>query len=182
MVTLTYNMHILLLGLMRSESEVGLFSASWKLFNFAVVLPNLISALFMPRIANQSGRPHERRESTQIYMQTVLMCAVPIVVFGEALAPQIITVLFGVAYLPALPSVALLLLNALVVSLNIGFGTPLIAVGRQRLFSRVMTTGAAFGLIFNLILIPPFGTNPRAMTAAHLRVSSRGPPACEPPR
>lgn len=163
MVTLTYNMHILLLGLMRSESEVGLFSASWKLFNFAIVLPNLISALFMPRIANQSGRPHERRESTQIYMQTVLMCAVPIVVFGEALAPQIITVLFGVAYLPALPSVALLLLNALVVSLNIGFGTPLIAVGRQRLFSRVMTTGAAFGLVFNLILIPPFGINGAAV-------------------
>ena len=96
-------------------------------------------------------------------MQTVLMCAVPIVVFGEALAPQIITVLFGVAYLPALPSVALLLLNALVVSLNIGFGTPLIAVGRQRLFSRVMTTGAAFGLVFNLILIPPFGINGAAV-------------------
>jgi O-antigen/teichoic acid export membrane protein len=157
MVTLNFNMHILLLGLMRTQTEVGLFSASWKLFNFAIVLPSLISALFMPRIANQTDMPHERRESAQIYMQTILMCAIPITVFGEALAPQIITVLFGAAYLPALPSVALLLLNALVVSLNIGFGTPLIAVGRQQLFLRIMTVGAVLGLVSNLILIPRFG-------------------------
>jgi O-antigen/teichoic acid export membrane protein len=67
MVTLTYNTHIVLLGLLRSKAEAGLFSAGWKLFNFAIVLPSLISALFLPRIASQTGRPREggnQRRST----------------------------------------------------------------------------------------------------------------------
>ncbi len=157
MITITYNIHIVLLGLLRNDTDVGLFSAGWKLFNFAIVVPNLISTLFLPRIANLSARPSERAGSTELYMQTIIVCAVPIALFGCALTPQILTLLFGPAYLAAVGIVQLLLVNALVVSLNIGLGTPLIAVGRQKAFLRVVAFGAVAGIGLNLVLIPAFG-------------------------
>jgi O-antigen/teichoic acid export membrane protein len=156
-ITLTYNMHLVLLGVMRSDAEVGLFSAGWKLFNFAIVIPNLISTLFLPHIANRATRPAECGQSTEILMETVLLCGVPVTVIGEALIPQILTILFGPAYLPASGAVSLLLLNALVVTLNIGFGMPLVAMGRPRDYLRVLAIGAAVGLISCLALIPPLG-------------------------
>lgn len=157
MITTTYNMHIVLLQLMRSDTEVGLFSAGWKLFNFAVVVPNLVSTLFMPRIARLTAHPFERARSTEMYMQAIIVAAVPITFLGAALTPQILAVLFGPAYLAASGAVLLLLLNALVVALNIGFGTPLIAVGRQKSFLRVVAVGAGVGVALNVVLIPIWG-------------------------
>jgi O-antigen/teichoic acid export membrane protein len=157
MITVTYNIHIVLLGLMRGDADVGMFSVGWKLFNFAVVVPNLISTLFMPRIASLTSQPMERLRMAQIYMQTVIVCAMPIALFGAALIPQILMVLFGPAYLPAAGTVALLLANGLVVAVNIGFGIPLVSVGRQKAFLRVVAFGAAAGVILNLALIPHFG-------------------------
>lgn len=163
MISVTYNIHIVLLGLLRSNTDVGLFSAGWKLFNFAVVVPNLLSALFLPRIANLTARPAERAQMTGIYMQTIIVCVVPITLFGCALIPQILMLLFGPTYLPASTSVALLLANGLVVALNIGLGIPLTAVGRQKSLLRVLAIGAIGGILLNLALIPRLGSEGAAL-------------------
>jgi O-antigen/teichoic acid export membrane protein len=163
MITITSNIHIVLLGLMRGNTEVGLFAAAWKLFNFTIVLPNLIATLFLPRIANLTTRPVERMRTTTIYMQTIIVSAVPITLFGSALIPQILTVLFGAPYLPATTTLGVLLVHGLVVSINIGFGTPLIAVGRQKTYLYIMTVGTAVGVVLNVALIPFLGAEGAAL-------------------
>jgi PST family polysaccharide transporter len=157
MIAITYNTHIVMLGLMRSETEVGLFSAGWKLFIFAIAVPNLIATLFLPRIANLKTSPVERDRSMEFFLKTIIVCAIPITMFGSLLTPQILTLLFGPAFLPASATVVLLLLNALVVAVNIGFGTSMMAVGRQNAFLRVVAIGAGVGVTLNAILIPPYG-------------------------
>lgn len=156
-VTVTYNVHIVLLGIMRSDAEVGLFAAGWKLFNFAIMVPNLVSTLFLPHIAGVTSQPTARARSAELHMQTCVICGVPIALIGEALVPHIVRVLFGAAYLPASGTVHLLLVNALVVTLNIGFGTPLTAVGRQCVLLRIAVVGAAAGVVLCSVLIPYFG-------------------------
>jgi O-antigen/teichoic acid export membrane protein len=157
MITVTYNTHIVMLGLMRSETEVGLFSAGWKLFIFAIAVPNLIATLFMPRIANLKTQIAERERSMEFFLKTIIVCAIPITMFGSLLTPQILILLFGPAYLRSSATVVLLLLNALVVAVNIGFGTSMLAVGRQNAFLRVVVAGAGVGVVLNAILIPLYG-------------------------
>jgi PST family polysaccharide transporter len=154
MITITYNTHIVMLGLIRNDSEVGLFSAGWKLFIFAIAVPNLIATLFLPRIANLMTQVAERERSMELFLKTIIVCAIPTTIFGCLLTPQILTLLFGPAYLPASRIVVLLLLNALVVALNIGFGTSMLAMGRQNAFLRVVAVGAGMGILLNAILIP----------------------------
>jgi O-antigen/teichoic acid export membrane protein len=45
----------------------------------------------------------------------------------------------------------------LIVGLNIGFGTTMLAIGRQNAFLRVMAVGAGVGVSLNAILIPLCG-------------------------
>jgi polysaccharide transporter, PST family len=157
MIAITYNTHIVMLGLMRNDTEVGLFSAGWKLFIFAIAVPNLIATLFLPRIANLKTQPAERDRSMEFFLKTIIVCAIPITMFGSLLTPQILTLLFGPAYLAASATVVLLLLNALVVAVNIGFGTSMLAIGRQNAFLRVVAVGAGVGVALNAILIPLYG-------------------------
>jgi O-antigen/teichoic acid export membrane protein len=163
MVTITYNIHIVLLGLMRSEAETGLFSAGWKLFNFSIMLPNMTATVFLPRIAGLTTKPADRARLTSTYLQATVVFSVPVTILGAALTPQILTVLFGPAFLPALETVRLLLLNGLVVAVNIVFGTPLLAIGRQKTFLHVVALGALTGVLLNLALIPVWGTAGAAM-------------------
>jgi PST family polysaccharide transporter len=157
MITITYNTHIVMLGLIRSTTEVGLFSAGWKLFVFAVAVPNLISTLFLPRIANLMTQGTEWERSMELCLKTIIVCAIPTTIFGCLLTPQILTFLFGPAYLAASRTVVLLLMNGFVVSVNIGLGTLMLAMGRQNAFLRVVAVGAAIGVLANAILIPLCG-------------------------
>ena len=157
MITITYNTHIVMLGLTRNATEVGLFSAGWKLFILAIAVPNLIATLFLPRIANLMTQVAERERSMELFLKGIIVCAIPTTVFGCLLTPQILILLFGPAYLPTSRTVVVLLLNALVVALNIGFGTSMLAIGRQNAFLRVMAVGAGTGVLLNAILIPYLG-------------------------
>jgi O-antigen/teichoic acid export membrane protein len=157
MVTITYSLHLVLLGQFGSDSDVGLFGAAWKLFVFAIVLPNLTSSLFMPRMADKGMSAERRATACLLFMDTISLSTVPITVLGAVLAPWVVGLLFGPDFLPVTPVVVVLMANALVVSLNIGLGTPLAAVGRQKDFLRVVGVGAALGVVLNLMLIPPFG-------------------------
>jgi O-antigen/teichoic acid export membrane protein len=163
MTAVTYNCHLLLLGLMSNEYQAGLFAAGWKLFNFAVVVPNLLSTLFLPRIANVARDAGARARSSQVYMQACIVCGIPTAIIGEALVPQILELLFGSDYIAAGRTVALLLVNALVVTLNIGFGIPLLAVGRQKTYMQVVTCGAAAGFVLCVALIPAWGAEGAAL-------------------
>jgi O-antigen/teichoic acid export membrane protein len=163
MIAFTYNTHIVLLGLLRSETEIGLFSAGWKLFIFAIAIPNLIATLFLPRIANLGNRPGERDRAIEFFAKSIIVCAIPITMFGSLLAPQILGLLFGPVYLSVAPVLVLLLLNALVVAVNIGLGTTMLALGRQHSFVRVVAAGAAIGVALNALLIPFYGAEGAAV-------------------
>lgn len=117
----------------------------------------------MPRIANLMTRPVERDQSMELFLKTIIICAIPITTFGSLLTPQILVLLFGPAYLPASAAVIMLLLNALVVALNIGFGTSMLAIGRQHTFLRVVAVGAGVGVALNAMLIPFYGAEGAAL-------------------
>jgi len=157
LIAVTYNLHFVLLGLMRSEAEVGYFAAGWKLFNFAIILPNLLSALFLPRIAQLRDKPEQRATTTLAAMQAILITILPITLLGQGVVTPILLVLFGPGYLPAASVLDMLFLSALAVGINVGLGMPLIALGRQGILLRAVAIGAGIGIVANAILVPEYG-------------------------
>jgi O-antigen/teichoic acid export membrane protein len=163
MITVTYNTPIVVLGLIRTDEEVGLFAAGWKLLALAITAPTVISALFLPRLARLTDHYSEKSREAGLLMETILIFTIPLTLLGIALAPQILLVLFGPQYLPATDVVALLLLNGLVVSVNITLNTPLMAGRRQKESFRIVATGAVTGVVLNVALIPFWGATGAAL-------------------
>ncbi len=93
LIAVTYNLHFVLLGLLRSEVEVGYFAAGWKLFNFAIIIPNLLSALFLPRIAQLREHPGPRGLTTLAAMQAILISVVPVSLLGQGAVTPVCCVL-----------------------------------------------------------------------------------------
>ena len=145
MITITSNMHIVLLEPMRGNTELGLFAAARKPFNFTIVLPNPIATLFLPRIANLTRRPAERMRTTMIYMQTIIVSAVPITL----LAPHALTADPDRPVRCALSSGHN---NTWRAYLNNGFGTPLIAVGHSDIVCPKLSRG--FGIAYSSLRRP----------------------------
>lgn len=159
----TYNLHFVILGFTRSATEVGLFSAAWKVFGFTAVAPDVISNVFLPRISSLIDRPAERNEAGQIYLQAIILYALPVTIIGSALAGPIIHVLFGRGYDSAIITLSILLINSLVVALNFGFATLMISAGRQKILVRAPLGGAIVSIVGYMGLIPRFGPNGAAV-------------------
>ena len=163
MIAITYNSHIVILEIFRGPVDTGLFGASWKLFIFVIMVPSLISTLFMPRISALGLVDQTKRDVARLCMQLISICVVPAAILGWALAPQILLFLFGLKFVSAVLPTRLLLLNALVVALNIAFATPLSALGRQRDYMWIVGAGAIMGLGLNILLIPSYGATGAAI-------------------
>jgi len=163
MGAVTLNTPVVLLGLMRTEAEVGLFAAGWKVLMFAITAPTLISALFLPRFARLTDQRTEKLREAGLFMETILLFTIPLSLLGIALTPQIVLSLFGPQYLPASDIIALLLLDGLVISINIALSTPLMAGRRQKDALRIVARGAVVGVLMNLSFIPVWGATGAAL-------------------
>jgi O-antigen/teichoic acid export membrane protein len=165
MVTINLSTHLFLLGLLRSATEVGLFSAGWKLFTFSITVPTLISGLFMPRFVQVSRHPAERQRLSELFIEMIMFCVMPLVMLSIGLMPQIVLTLFGTGYLGGQHIMSLLMLNALLVSANTAFITPMLAGNRQRDVAMFGGVAAAIGVVLDLALIPPWGIEGAAVAA-----------------
>jgi hypothetical protein len=112
---------------------------------------------------SRGGRRSERGQQRSICKRSSsAWCPSPFLA-PHALIPQILTVLFGAPYLLAATTLGVLMVHGLVVSINIGFGTPLIAVGRQKAYPYTMTAGTAVGVALNVAVIPFLGAEGAAL-------------------
>lgn len=163
LIVISYNTPVVLLGLMRSEAEVGLFSAGWKLFSVATTVPALVSTLFLPRFAAAGNQPTGKAQTSEAYFKLMLLCSLPVSVIGSALAEKIVLVLFGPAFSEISDIIILFLVNAFVVSLNVAFSTPLMAGDRQKDVVRIGATGVLAGIGLDFLLIFFWGVKGAAL-------------------
>ncbi len=71
----------------------------------------------------------------------------------------LIQFVFGEGYNDAALPLSILAMNALVISINIFFGNPLIAWGKQKEYSIAIMLGAIANIILNIVFIPSYSYN-----------------------
>jgi O-antigen/teichoic acid export membrane protein len=157
--SLMLNTDIIMLGWMRTATEVGYYSAAQKIIFTLYVLPTLIASAALPTMARLT---HDSRAFTAFFKRILtssLTFALPITLGGFLTAPLIIKLFYGAEYLPAVPAYMILLLTV-----PIAFATPvinnaLIAYNNQRHFLTYAVLGLTANAILNFLLIPTWGIN-----------------------
>jgi O-antigen/teichoic acid export membrane protein len=158
-----YNADVVVLGIFRGESEVGLYLAAYTLINFVGVLGNTATLVAIPSLSRLRGSGDRGMELFRTSIAQVVTIGLPVAVGGAMLAPGLIDLLFGAGYAAASPILRLLLLSIPVLLVRSVLQASLIAASRQDRVLHTTAWAATVTLIGDLVLIPIIGMTGAAL-------------------
>ena len=149
----------ILLSFFRSQSEVGIYGAAYRVIDIYSQLAMMIMGVITPLLTFYWSR-NLKDEFSKYYQQAfdaVMLLAVPILVATLILAKKIMIFVAGQEF--SLSGVALQILSLAVFGVYIGaiFGHTIVAINKQKQAMWVYITDAILTLIGYLIFIPRFG-------------------------
>jgi O-antigen/teichoic acid export membrane protein len=157
---------VILMSLLESPEETGLYATAFRVFEVLLVVPGLLFALALPVLSVAGAEDLERlRFGLQRMTEVALAAAVFVVLLVLVTAEAALRLLAGEEYVAAAPVLRIQALALIGVFLGQTWQLGLIAVRRQR--AVVVATGAALVavLIGGFVLIPAAGAVGAAWSA-----------------
>lgn len=155
-----------MLGFIRGDREVGLYSAAVKSTRIINAMITALGAVLIPRLSYYVGTGEEGKlkELVKKGYNYVFLLSVPSAIGLFAIAEEIIGFLSGAEFLPAM--VTLRIIAPVVVLIPFSVMTnqqTLVPLGREKLILLSTATGAVTNILCNSLLIPRYGENGAAV-------------------
>lgn len=149
---------ILLLKLLRSAEEVGIFNASYTLTLSLQFLPMSFVGAIFPILSRYSASSTESLIiAYKKALRFVLFFAIPLSAIVFFLSEDIINILYGNEFKPAVIPLKILILGSIFSFLNALFDHALIATNNQKLVTVSSALCFFVNIILDLLLIPKYG-------------------------
>ncbi len=152
------NTDMVMLGWWQSPEQLGYYGAAQKIILLLYVAPNLLASAIFPlfsRLANTANDSFRVLFEKSVAASELI--AMPLAAGGIALAPQLIQLLFGAAYLPGSTTLALLMGTLIIVFPSTIFSNALFAYNKQKMFMGFVGLGVISNVILDALLIPRYG-------------------------
>lgn len=147
-----------MLRYLRSEAEVGVYAASYRLMNISISFLPVLAQVFYPLFSGEAVKnAGNDRRLAQWMADASISLAVPIATGGFLLAGPLSQLALGSRYIGAEALFRWLTLNVISVSLAVLYGSRLVPQGRERQYLLSVATGAAVNIGLNFLYIPKFG-------------------------
>jgi len=157
MITIYYNLDMIMLGFMKSDYEVGIYNASVKIFLIGNVSYILIMKSFFPTFSEIGfSITNKFYKNFRNYFLSMVSIGLFTTIIMFLFSIQLIYILFGKAYYSSIYPLQILAMNSAVVCINIIFGNPLLTWGKQKIYLIIVGLGAITNILMNLILIPHY--------------------------
>jgi O-antigen/teichoic acid export membrane protein len=159
-ITVYTNLDTVMLGIFKTEYDVGLYDAAVKC---KIILVNLITALgtvLLPRLSYYIQKDMQADYWRQIKRagEFVLLVSLPVVIFFIVEGADCILLLSGDPYLGALPALRIIMPTLLFIGLSNITGIQILTPhGKEKFVLYSVSIGAAVNFVLNLILIPKLG-------------------------
>ena len=152
-----FNSDFIFLRIFRDSASVGIYAAAYTLISFFLNLGATYTMTLLPVLTRVRD---DRPAATALYdgaLAQVLAGAIPVAVGGFLVAPRVIDLVFGAAYLEAALPLQILLWSIPVALIrNVSQGA-LIAYQRQDQLMLTATWAAGTNVALNILLIPSWG-------------------------
>ena len=158
-VTLYTNLDAVMLGFMTTDADVGFYNAAVKIKGLLVTLVTALGAVLLPRSSYyvEHGQMEQFGLMTRKALRFVLLLAAPLMLYFLLFAREGILFLSGEAYLPAVPSMRIIMPTLLLIGLTNILGIQvMVPLGREKVVLQSELAGAAVDLALNLLLIPAY--------------------------
>jgi len=165
-VSVYENFDSILLGITRSNEEVGYYGAAYKIAMMSAIFSSIISSSFFPLLSKKHKEGVEQmRNSADNLSKTLLIFAWPILIGSLVFSDSIILAIYGSEYRSSIFIFQVLILSKILIYFTAIFGQVVQAANRQRSHFKITSKGAALNIILNLILVPTFGINGSAFAS-----------------
>ncbi len=152
------NTDILIIGWLKTTTDVGLYSATLRIVQILYLLPAIITISILPALSRFVERDSGKfRIALERILSLSYLASIPMALGGVILSEKIINLVFGAGYLGAAPSYQILMLTLLVDYPAVILSNAVFAYNRQRNLIWFAAIGGFFNVLFDLILIPRFG-------------------------
>ncbi|RJX18279.1 MAG: flippase [Desulforudis sp.] len=158
---------ILMLGMFRSEEEVGYYAIAIKLASLPAFVLQAINSMAGPKFSElfHSDKIEELFHVAHKSAKLIFFTSVPILIGLVALGNPILRIIFGTGFATAYMALILLAVGQFVNAISGSSGMFLNMTGNQNVLRNIMTLAAVINLSLNFLLIPNFGINGAAFSA-----------------
>lgn len=141
------------------DSTVGIYDAAYKFLSLVLLIPQYFTLALFPQLARlATTRDASFAPIYNLALKLLLTLALPVCVVATILAPELMGILGGSAYLPDAGTALRILIWLLPFSYVNGLVQyVLIAAGQQRALTPAFAATFAFNLIANLLFTPRYG-------------------------
>jgi O-antigen/teichoic acid export membrane protein len=160
---LMFRIDVLLLQWLRDSETVGVYSAAYRPFEAALLVPVAIMAAGFPRLVRAAAGGPAFRALAWRLAGALLACAVAAGLFGWLAGPPLISFLFGAPYEAAGGLLRILVLALPAIYLNALLTQAIVALRRPWLVAASMATALVANVALNLLLIPQLGATGAAV-------------------
>ena len=160
LVSMYTTFNVVVLGFLHSDTEVGYYYTSIKLFTILLGVLTAFTTVMMPRMSSlfSEGRQEEIKQKIGYSFDLVICLAIPFVIYSIVLSPQIVGILAGTGYEGAVLPMRIIMLNVLFVGLaQIWVIQVLLPMKKDKIILYSSIVGAIVGVTANIMLVKPLG-------------------------
>jgi O-antigen/teichoic acid export membrane protein len=162
-VVINNNLNTLMLGLILTNTETGIFTAAMNILIFIVMPSAIFQNAFFP-VISRCETTQDRIKFTEKYALITYFFAA-IMILGVFTYSGWIVGLLGEKYLKSRDVLNILLFSSALMYINVFFGGPLLAWKREKIVLLAMLSGGIVNLISNILLIPQYGAKGAAISS-----------------
>jgi O-antigen/teichoic acid export membrane protein len=152
-----FKIDTILLSILRTNSDVGIYNAAYKVIENISFFPAMIIGLIFPLLSrNIFTNKHEFERIANETMKVFMILVVPMVIGTLFLAPGIIHIVGGESFFQSINTLRILIFALAFIFFGGFFNNILIAANLQKKMLYAFMACATFNVIANLIFIPIF--------------------------
>ena len=156
MIQIYYSADVIFLGFTNPGVELGYYTGVYRLILVLTLISGFLYQIFLPELAKLKEN-HFHQFQTKFYIVFMICTGGIITIVSYIWAYEIVKVILGSEYILAVGVFNILLVNVFMVFVNVSFGSLLIVWNRHKEYLIVVSAGAMFNVIGNIILIPHYG-------------------------
>ena len=165
---ISFNTDIIVLGLFRTEEEVGFYKIAMSAASLAFMGVTALRLVILPHITrlfeqnNQSALQKLMEQTAMLSFVVTLAAAILFLFFGEWL----IDLLYGSAYTASYTPLMILIAGYIVFSFYGPIGALLFMTGLERVAFKIVLWTTTFNIALDFLLIPTWGITGAAIASA----------------
>ena len=157
LVSSAYNRcDVLLLQRLASPVQVATYAAPYRILDLAQIIPYSVMGMVLPRICREEGDASQHVDQSRI-LSVILCAAILLIIVSSLLAPWLVPLLLGRAYVNSVPVVETLVWATPFMFWNYLLLANLVAYHAEHFIFIGSTIALFTNLAANLMLIPRYG-------------------------